>query len=148
MHFFTKSTITLFLFFHLLISGCKNQDPIIIAPWYPDYSGGTENEDNNIDLPQLTPCPDGWNEISSEVGNSHEITTCEPPRLEPTKLSSPSSCPDGWRQETDEETGATNKPGVFAGGDIVRGAATVILAMGDGRQAATAIHNYLTERDN
>ncbi|MBD3308303.1 dihydropyrimidine dehydrogenase, partial [candidate division KSB3 bacterium] len=43
----------------------------------------------------------------------------------------------------DEETGATNKPGVFAGGDIVRGAATVILAMGDGRRAAEAIHAYV-----
>ncbi len=43
----------------------------------------------------------------------------------------------------DEATGATNKPGVFAGGDIVRGAATVILAMGDGRNAAAAIHDYV-----
>ncbi len=43
----------------------------------------------------------------------------------------------------DEETGATSKPGVYAGGDIVRGAATVILAMGDGRKAAAAIHNYV-----
>ena len=43
----------------------------------------------------------------------------------------------------DEQTGATSKPGVFAGGDIVRGSATVILAMGDGRQAAAAIHEYL-----
>jgi NADPH-dependent glutamate synthase beta subunit-like oxidoreductase len=32
---------------------------------------------------------------------------------------------------------------VFAGGDIVRGAATVILAMGDGKRAARAIDNYL-----
>ena len=36
------------------------------------------------------------------------------------------------------------KPGVFAGGDIVRGAATVILAMGDGKRAAAAIHRYLS----
>lgn len=43
----------------------------------------------------------------------------------------------------DEETGATSKSGVFAGGDIVRGAATVILAMGDGRCAAAAIHDYV-----
>ena len=43
----------------------------------------------------------------------------------------------------DEQTGATSKPGVFAGGDIVRGSATVFLAMGDGRQAAAAIHEYL-----
>ena len=34
-------------------------------------------------------------------------------------------------------------PGVFAGGDIVRGAATVILAMGDGKVAARSIDEYL-----
>ncbi|MEZ4484914.1 MAG: hypothetical protein R2864_10080 [Syntrophotaleaceae bacterium] len=44
--------------------------------------------------------------------------------------------------ETDA-TGATNLPGVFAGGDIVRGGATVILAMGDGKKAAAAIDAYL-----
>ena len=37
----------------------------------------------------------------------------------------------------------TSLPGVFAGGDIVRGAATVILAMGDGKRAAAAIERYL-----
>jgi glutamate synthase (NADPH/NADH) small chain len=44
--------------------------------------------------------------------------------------------------ETDTE-GMTNLPGVFAGGDIVRGAATVILAMGDGKRSARAIDAYL-----
>jgi glutamate synthase (NADPH) small chain len=44
----------------------------------------------------------------------------------------------------DEETGATNRKGVFAGGDIVTGGATVISAMGAGRRAARAIHAYLT----
>ena len=44
--------------------------------------------------------------------------------------------------ETDEQ-GMTSIPGVFAGGDIVRGAATVILAMGDGKQAAARMHQYL-----
>ncbi len=38
----------------------------------------------------------------------------------------------------------TSKKGVFAGGDIVTGAATVILAMGAGRKAARSIHEYLT----
>ena len=42
------------------------------------------------------------------------------------------------------EDGATTRPGVFAGGDAVTGAATVILAMGAGRKAAAAIHSYLT----
>jgi glutamate synthase (NADPH/NADH) small chain len=43
----------------------------------------------------------------------------------------------------DEETGATTKKGVFAGGDIVTGSATVIKAMGAGRVAAKAINEYL-----
>jgi glutamate synthase (NADPH/NADH) small chain len=43
----------------------------------------------------------------------------------------------------DPETGKTSKKAVWAGGDIVTGAATVILAMGAGRKAADAIHNYL-----
>jgi glutamate synthase (NADPH) small chain len=42
-----------------------------------------------------------------------------------------------------DENGMTSLPGVFAGGDIVRGAATVILAMGDGKRAAKAIDGYL-----
>ena len=44
------------------------------------------------------------------------------------------------------ETGATSKPGVFAGGDVVTGAATVILAMGAGRTAANSIHEYLSNK--
>ena len=43
----------------------------------------------------------------------------------------------------DETTGATTLPGVFAGGDIVTGAATVILAMGAGRAAAAGVLNHL-----
>ena len=43
----------------------------------------------------------------------------------------------------DEKTGRTTKKGVFAGGDIVTGAATVILAMGAGRLAANSIDEYL-----
>jgi glutamate synthase (NADPH) small chain len=45
----------------------------------------------------------------------------------------------------DRTTGATTKPGVFAGGDIVTGGATVISAMGAGRRAARAIDAYLRE---
>jgi glutamate synthase (NADPH/NADH) small chain len=43
----------------------------------------------------------------------------------------------------DPQTGRTSKRGVFAGGDIVTGGATVILAMGAGRRAAAAIDEYL-----
>jgi len=46
----------------------------------------------------------------------------------------------------DEETGATSKPGVYAGGDTVTGAATVILAMGAGKKAAAAIAEYLNKK--
>ena len=46
----------------------------------------------------------------------------------------------------DEETGETSMPGVFAGGDIVTGGATVILAMGAGRKAAAGIHEWLGKR--
>ena len=42
-----------------------------------------------------------------------------------------------------DEMGATSRKGVFAGGDAVTGAATVILAMGAGRKAAAAIHEYI-----
>ncbi|RLB26729.1 MAG: glutamate synthase (NADPH), homotetrameric [Deltaproteobacteria bacterium] len=44
----------------------------------------------------------------------------------------------------DPETGKTTKKGVWAGGDIVTGQATVILAMGAGRKASDSIHKYLT----
>lgn len=43
----------------------------------------------------------------------------------------------------DDETGMTSKPGVFAGGDIITGSATVILALGAGRKAAQGINDYL-----
>ena len=48
--------------------------------------------------------------------------------------------------EVDEQTQMTSIPGVFAGGDIVRGGATVILAMGDGKKAAMAMDAYLREK--
>jgi glutamate synthase (NADPH) small chain len=60
------------------------------------------------------------------------------------------TCPDlklnKWGNIVVDEAGMTSLPGVFAGGDIVRGAATVILAMGDGKRTARAIDEYL-EKD-
>ncbi len=47
-----------------------------------------------------------------------------------------------------DDDGRTTKPGVFAGGDIVTGAATVILAIGAGKKAARAIHDYLEGGNN
>ena len=46
----------------------------------------------------------------------------------------------------DEATGATSIPGVYAGGDAVTGAATVILAMGAGKTAAAAMDEYLKNK--
>jgi len=46
----------------------------------------------------------------------------------------------------DEANGATSKEGVYAGGDAVTGAATVILAMGAGKAAANGIHEYLSNK--
>ena len=43
----------------------------------------------------------------------------------------------------DEATGETSVPGVYAGGDVITGGATVILAMGQGRRAAAAMHARL-----
>jgi len=51
-----------------------------------------------------------------------------------------------WDYIEADENLMTSIPGVFAGGDIVRGAATVILAMGDGKKAAQSIHKYLSEK--
>jgi glutamate synthase (NADPH) small chain len=45
-----------------------------------------------------------------------------------------------------DEDGRTSMPGVFAGGDVVTGAATVITAMGAGRKSAAAIEKYLSEK--
>ena len=57
------------------------------------------------------------------------------------------TCPDlklnKWGNIIVDDGGMTSVPGVFAGGDIVRGAATVILAMGDGKHAAKSIDQYL-----
>jgi glutamate synthase (NADPH/NADH) small chain len=48
-----------------------------------------------------------------------------------------------WGNIVADDDGRTSKKGVFAGGDIVTGAATVILAMGAGKKAAASIHEYL-----
>ncbi len=47
--------------------------------------------------------------------------------------------------EADEATGKTSRDKIWAGGDVVTGAATVILAMGAGRKAARAMHEYLSQ---
>jgi glutamate synthase (NADPH/NADH) small chain len=58
-----------------------------------------------------------------------------------------STCPqlmlNKWGNIVVDENGKTNIDGIYAGGDIVTGSATVISAMGAGRRAAKAIHKYL-----
>ena len=49
-----------------------------------------------------------------------------------------------WGNIVVDDNNMTSMPGVFAGGDIVRGGATVILAMGDGKDAAAAMHSHMT----
>ncbi|MEI6655598.1 MAG: NADPH-dependent glutamate synthase [Verrucomicrobiota bacterium] len=59
------------------------------------------------------------------------------------------TCPElklnRWGNIEADDAGMTSIPGIFAGGDIVRGAATVILAMGDGKRSAQAIDAYLMQ---
>ncbi|MGZ8438737.1 MAG: NADPH-dependent glutamate synthase [Candidatus Limnocylindrales bacterium] len=57
--------------------------------------------------------------------------------------SAPDLAVNQWGYIETDAAGMTSIPGVFAGGDIVRGAATVILAMGDGKRAAASIEAYL-----
>ena len=51
-----------------------------------------------------------------------------------------------WKCIVADENGKTSKEGVYAGGDAVTGAATVILAMGAGKDAARGIHEYLSDQ--
>jgi len=53
-----------------------------------------------------------------------------------------------WGGIVADENGATSREGVFAGGDAVTGAATVILAMGAGKKAAAAIDEYIKNKNN
>ncbi len=59
------------------------------------------------------------------------------------RATAPDLAVNEWGYIVTDETGMTSLPGVFAGGDIVRGAATVILAMGDGKRAAASIDAWL-----
>ncbi|WP_129125089.1 NADPH-dependent glutamate synthase [Geomonas oryzae] len=72
--------------------------------------------------------------VINAVGtNANPLLTATAPDLKLNK----------WGNVVADENGETSIPGVFAGGDIVRGGATVILAMGDGKQAAASIDAYL-----
>ena len=62
----------------------------------------------------------------------------------PGAFNEPALALTGWGTlKTDSRTGMTSLPGVFAAGDIVRGASLVVWAIRDGREAAAAIHRYI-----
>ena len=63
------------------------------------------------------------------------------------KSTTPGLDTETWGGLKTDADGLTSRPGVFAGGDAVSGAATVILAMGAGRVAAQAIHRYLSHKE-
>ena len=65
--------------------------------------------------------------------------------LNPLGITAVSAKSEGISLDDVEETGKTTKEGVYAGGDAVTGAATVILAMGAGKGAAKAIDEYLSK---
>jgi glutamate synthase (NADPH/NADH) small chain len=71
--------------------------------------------------------------IISIGNNSNPLLTATMPDLELNR----------WGNIIVDENGATNLPGIYSGGDIVTGGATVISAMGAGRRAAKAMHEYL-----
>ena len=68
--------------------------------------------------------------------NSNPLLTSTYPKLKLNK----------WGNIEVDENGMTNIEGIFAGGDIVTGAATVISAMGAGRRAANGMHEYLNPK--
>ncbi len=86
-----------------------------------------------------TPIPDSEYIIDSDM-----VVVAIGTRSNPMLTSSePDLKINEWGYLVVDDNGMTSVPGIFAGGDIVRGAATVILAMGDGKRAARAIERYL-----
>lgn len=75
--------------------------------------------------------------VITAIGYQQELLIAETAKLETT--------PWGGLI-TDEETGATSRPGVFAGGDCVTGPNTVIHAIAAGRRAAAGIDRYLRQK--
>ena len=77
-------------------------------------------------------------ELTTEIGHKTNVMLKE-------GLTTKGIDKDQWGGIATDENGKTSRPGVFAGGDIVTGAATVISAMGAGKKAAAAIDEYLSK---
>lgn len=90
------------------------------------------------------PIPVSGSEFDIEVDTVVEAIGNAPNPLVPSTTDGLKTSPRKGTIIVDDKTCKTSKQGVFAGGDIVSGAATVILAMGQGRRAASSIHDYLS----
>ena len=86
--------------------------------------------------------PIAGSEFTIEVDNVIVALGTSPNPL--IKSTTPGLDTEEWGGLKADTDGQTSRPGVFAGGDAVTGAATVILAMGAGRTAARAIHQYIS----
>lgn len=90
------------------------------------------------------PIPNSQHDVECDVVviavgiNANPLLTATVPELKVNK----------WGYIETDENGRTSIEGVFAGGDIIRGSATVILAMGDGKKAAASIDKYLREKSS
>ncbi len=97
-----------------------------------------EPDDSGRRRPVVIPDSESVIEVDTalvSIGNdSHPLITQTTPELETNK----------WGNIITDDTGKTSMERVYAGGDIVLGAATVILAMGEGRKAADSIHRELS----
>jgi len=91
------------------------------------------------------PVPIEGSEFVVEVDTVVVSVGVSPNPLIPAALSD-LKCTDWGTIVVDKETMQSSIPEIFAGGDIVRGGATVILAMGDGRTAAAGMHKYIQEK--
>jgi glutamate synthase (NADPH/NADH) small chain len=87
------------------------------------------------------PIPIEGSEFTIEIDTALVAIGQNPNPLVPQSLDELET--ERWGNIKVDEDGATSIPGVYAGGDIATGAATVILAMGAGKQAARAIDTYL-----
>ncbi len=91
------------------------------------------------------PVPIEGSEFDVDVDTVVVSVGVSPNPLIPAALSD-LKCTDWGTIVVDKETMQSSIPEIFAGGDIVRGGATVILAMGDGRTAAAGMHKYIQEK--
>lgn len=88
------------------------------------------------------PIPDSYFDVETDVVIMSLGTSPNPIIASTT----PGLQTNRWNCIVADDDGVTTRSGVFAGGDAVTGAATVILAMGNGRKAAAAIDKYIKEK--